>query len=372
MGRSNWATFCVASFVVATSASSAAGAEQVQPSAIDRLSKAEAPTLATVAPPKQPTLSRAYISEKKLAELPEAQQPKALSDTLMSLTTGSMEERQARLKAKVFADMVYVHGGKFQMGDFAKLLGIPGITRMTSKEDDKVVHEVTLSDFWISKYKVTYAEFDVFTEATGRKQTGMEYDASLRHPLVPARAYWQEAKDYCLWLGQLTGLPMTLPTEAQWEYAARSRGQFFMIPTDNGNVEYGRNMLYDEQAEKVSPLSDFGRYPIGLTPPNPLGLFDMTRNGLEWVNDWYAANAYSKAARRDPQGPPTGVKKVARSGGADSPLVGAAVHRYSSCQCRWTRMRKLASQFRVHQLTCQRCVALLHQSVLRAGDGHQN
>lgn len=320
---------CTAFLLLATNGSHAAGAEAQQSQSTEALAKAEAPTLSTVKPPRQPSISRSFISEKQLAELPEAAQPRALADALTALTAGTVEERQAKLKTKMLADMVYVRGGKFQMGDFTKLLGVPGLTRMTAKEDDKVVHEVTLSDFWISKYKVTYAEFDVFTDATGRKRTGMEYDGSMRHPLIPARAYWQEAKDYCLWLGQLTGLPVSLPTEAQWEYAARSRGQFFMIPTDDGNVEYGRNMLYTAQAEKTSPLNDFARYPIGLTLPNPLGIFDMTRDGLEWVSDWYAADAYAKAARHNPQGPSTGEKKVARSGDADSPLVGTTVHRYA-------------------------------------------
>lgn len=72
-----------------------------------------------------------------------------------------------------------------------------------------------------------------------------------------------------------------------------------------------------------------GRYPVGLFPPNPLGLYDMSDNGVEWVNDWYAADAYATADARDPKGPATGIKKVIRSGAADSPLIGSTVHRYS-------------------------------------------
>lgn len=326
-------TGCAQSGEAAASALPAAAASTVSSaSALSQLSKAVAPTLATAKMPGNPRLNHHYISEKKLAALPVPQQSPELAQSLAGLQTGSIDERKARLKAKTMADMVYVQGGSFMRGDFTRLMGIEGITRMTSKEDDKVIKEITLSDFWIGKYKVTYAEFDVFTDATGRPRTGIGYGGSQdeRHPTVPARAYWQTAKDYCLWLGQLTGLPMDLPTEAQWEYAARSRGQFFAVATDDGNVEYGRNLPYAAQEEVISPIGSMGVYPVGLFPPNPLGLYDMSDNGVEWVNDWYAADAYATADSRDPQGPATGTEKVMRSGAADSPLIGSTVHRYSA------------------------------------------
>lgn len=325
-------TGCAQSGEAAASAPPAAAVNAVSAaSALSQLSKAVAPTLATVKIPGNPKRNGIdYISEKKLAALPVPRQSSELAQSLAGLQTGSIDERKARLKAKTMADMVYVQGGSFMRGDFTRLMGIEGITRMTSKEDDKVVKEITLSDYWIGKYKVTYAEFDVFTDATGRPRTGMEYDAELRHPIIPARAYWQTAKDYCLWLGELTGLPMGLPTEAQWEYAARSRGQFFAVATDDGNVEYGRNVPYGAQERAISPIEQTGRYPVGLFPANPLGLYDMSDNGVEWVNDWYAADAYATADVRDPQGPAAGAKKVMRSGSVDSPLIGSTVHRYSA------------------------------------------
>jgi len=306
---------------------------QIEPSkqgyakALKLLSKAEAPTLSKVKPPGNPKISHHYISEKQLDALPVRKQAPELAKSLADLQAGSIEERKARLKAKVFADMVYVRGGSFMRGDFAKLLKIPGVTRMTYNEDDKVLKEITLSDFWIGKYKVTYAEFDVFTDATGREKIGIGYSWNHRHPIIPAHAHWQTAKDYCQWLGQLTGLPMDLPTEAQWEYAARSRGQFFMIPTDDGAIEYGKNIPYSVEAERLSPVSNMDSYPIGLFPANPLRLYDMSDNGLEWVKDWYAEDAYSKADSRDPQGPSKGTHKVMRSWGSDTLKIGVAVWR---------------------------------------------
>ncbi len=291
------------------------------------LSKAEARTLAKVKPPGNPKISHHYISEQQLAALPVRKQTPELAKSLADLQMGTIEERKARLKAKVFSDMVYVRGGSFMRGDFAKLLKIPGVTRMTYNEDDKVLKEITLSDFWIGKYKVTYAEFDVFTDATGRERTGMDFDGAHRYPAIPAGAYWQTAKDYCQWLGRLTGLPMDLPTEAQWEFAARSRGQFFAIPTDDGTIDFGRNLPYGAEARKLSPGVRTNGYPVGLFPSNPLGLYDMSDNGREWVNDWYEEDAYIKAASRDPQGPPIGTKKVTRSWGGDDMKIGVAVWR---------------------------------------------
>jgi len=155
----------------------------------------------------------------------------------------------------------------------------------------------------------------------------MEYHAKYRHPTIPPLAHWQTAQDYCRWVGELTGLPMDLPTEAQWEYAARSRGQFFAIPTDDGTINYGKNLPYGKEEKKLSPMGSLDRYPIGLFPPNPLGLFDMSGNGLEWVKDWYAEDAYSQAPSRDPQGPTTGTQKVTRSWGGSDLAIGVAVWR---------------------------------------------
>lgn len=307
---------------VASAAASAADPMRV-------LSRAEAPTLASVKPPGNPKRNHFHIKPEDLAKLPVPQQPTELSVALAAMQVGGIEARKEVLKAKVLKDMVYVRGGSFMRGDFASLMGIEGVSRMTAKSDDKVVREITLSDFWISKYKVTYAEFDVFTDATGRPRTGSMYGGGVRQPrTLAARAYWREAKSYCQWLGQLTGLPMDLPTEAQWEYAARSRGQFFMVATADGHAEFGKGVPYDAQAELISPLNQMSNYLVGLFPANPLGLYDMSTNGVEWVNDWYAEDAYQTAPSVNPQGPATGTHKVVRSGTADSPLIGSTVHRY--------------------------------------------
>lgn len=269
--------------------------------------------VAPVKPPKRVWASpdARFIPEEEFDKLPIPKQPAVLSEKLMTLTEGSIDERIEKLRQKVIKDLVFVKGGTFQMGDFASIWIGEG-QNYSFDSDDKPAREVTLSDFWISRYKTSYAEFDVFTDATRRPRNGMKFNGKYRHPLLPAGTYWQQAKDYCHWLGDITGQPFDLPTEAQWEYAARSRGQFFAVATDNGNVEYGRNLPHFDHLSMMSMVGTKSRYPVGIFPPNPLGIYDMAHNEMEWVNDWYGKNAYSEMVDVDPTGPEAGSEKVLR------------------------------------------------------------
>lgn len=115
------------------------------------------------------------------------------------------------------------------------------------------------------------------------------------------------ADKYCRWLGEASGLPVSLPTEAQWEYAATSRGtsQAFYA-TDDGTQDYGRNY-----PGKKSPWYP---EPSGTYPSNPLDVHDMTGNVAEWVSDWYAGNYYSISPHKNPKGPNSGKKKILKGG----------------------------------------------------------
>ncbi|MCU6618123.1 formylglycine-generating enzyme family protein [Achromobacter mucicolens] len=106
----------------------------------------------------------------------------------------------------------------------------------------------------------------------------------------------------------MSGLPVDLPTEAQYEYAARSGGRYVVYPTDTGSLDYGRNVHSGE----------FGTQrliAVGSFPPNPLGLYEMGENAMSWVNDWYDPEYYRNSPVDNPKGPDTGIKKVMR--GAD-------------------------------------------------------
>ncbi|MFC3941235.1 hypothetical protein CCU68_02850 [Pseudomonas gingeri NCPPB 3146 = LMG 5327] len=237
---------------------------------------------------------------------------------------------------KAIDNMVFVEGGTFEMGDFGwigeydpeNMCEWPcGVDRdelwfLVPNADSRPLHTVRLDSFYMAKYHTTIAEDDRFRRFTGLPIYGAEPRALERElgidiaprisnpkrfsPDLPARSkLWKEAKNYCLWLGELSGLSIDLPTEAQYEYAARSGGRYVVYATDNGSINEGRNI------KKKS-----GIYPVGSFPPNPLGLYEMGDNAVSWVNDWYAADYYQNSPVDNPQGPETGTEKVRRGGSA--------------------------------------------------------
>ncbi len=184
--------------------------------------------------------------------------------------------------------MVFVKGGSFIMGNGG----------------NNYKHRVILDNFYINKYTTTYLEYDTYSKLTHKPLIQqMLLFMHWRHGGFPVgTSDWQQAKAYCRWLRQQTGLAFDLPTEAQWEYAARSRGKQVNYATNTGKLNIGVNYPnYSTHPQKV-----------GLYPPNPLGLYDMSGNVNEWVNDWYDLNYYNHSQLLNPQGPTTGKEKVLR------------------------------------------------------------
>ncbi|MEQ4813511.1 SUMF1/EgtB/PvdO family nonheme iron enzyme [Klebsiella pneumoniae] len=229
-------------------------------------------------------------------------------------STGKRETLSEALVAKLLSNMVPVQGGEFLMGDFGPLVGekLP----FSINQDDKVLHKVVLSDFSISKFKVTNDDYNKYLQITGIKKPPInilvkEYP-SLQKDDYSVGVTWQQAKDYCQWLGKESDKNIDLPTEAQWEYAARSRGQYLPFSTNNGNFELGSNIPEQKKLDEYTDGYGFPIYPIGKYPPNPLGLYDMGLSGAEWSNDWYSTDYYSHSPVYDPQGPVKGNEKVLR------------------------------------------------------------
>ncbi|HBT0746786.1 TPA: formylglycine-generating enzyme family protein [Klebsiella pneumoniae] len=229
-------------------------------------------------------------------------------------STGKRETLSEALVAKSLSNMVPVKGGEFLMGDFGPLVGqkLP----FSINQDDKVLHKVVLSDFSISKFKVTNDDYNKYLQITGIKKPPInilvkEYP-SLQKDNYSVGVTWQQAKDYCQWLGKESDKNIDLPTEAQWEYAARSRGQYLPFSTNNGNFELGSNIPEQKKLDEYTDGYGFPIYPIGKYPPNPLGLYDMGLSGAEWSNDWYSTDYYSHSPVYDPQGPVKGNEKVLR------------------------------------------------------------
>jgi formylglycine-generating enzyme required for sulfatase activity len=237
--------------------------------------------------------------------------------------------------------MVFVEGGEFEMGDFGwkqnddptNLCTWPcgmdpqRMGNISMYGDDDFVHPVKLSSYHLSKYQVMLQDFDLYFVARGEPLFDTEFrkreDLQFRYqPNLPAPTKsWQEAKDYCGWIGELSGYQVDLPTEAQWEFAARNRGQYVAFATDNGSLNYGRNFPDPDETRT---------FPVDRFLPNPLGIYNLSGNAIDWVNDWYDKDYYRKSPVNNPSGPESGVQKVARgSTVSDDPVLGATtVRRY--------------------------------------------
>lgn len=216
---------------------------------------------------------------------------------------------------EIMHNMVFVQGGTFEMGDIClKKYSQP--CTFANEGASFPVHTVTVDSFYLAKYKVTYKDYDLYTLIKGlpklKVDAGyMEDHPKLRDPDLPATANWQLSRDYCQWLGEKTGLPFDLPTEAQWEYAARNRGQDVHYGTNDGHFRVGVNAPSYEQQESYSGMGE-GLLPVGKYPATPLGLFDMGTNGPEWMRDWYSKTYYQHSPQLNPSGPESGTEKSLR------------------------------------------------------------
>jgi sulfatase modifying factor 1 len=233
-------------------------------------------------------------------------------------STADVAARVQDLGAKVKRSLRLIKGGTFEMGDWGTESGRAYDLDTYSRP----VHKVTLDSFSMMAFKVTYDDFDVFTDATGNERVDMDPTSiSDRAPKRPAGVSWHGAKAYCQWLAKLTNLPFDLPTEAQWEYAARSGGKRMLFATDDGMIKRGKNFPKKWQhGEKEPPLPDVGSY-----PPNPVGLYGMSENTAEWVSDWFDEDYYKTSPEKNPSGPDTGTKKVRRGSVGGTAEIAAMV-----------------------------------------------
>ena len=233
----------------------------------------------------------------------------ACAKTTNATLTPKLQEKVNKLLDKTKKNMIFVEGGSFMMGDF---------DFYDSRIDSKPVHKVTLDSFNMAAYKATYADLDIYSEATNTQKVGSTetHSSKFRYPVSAAGVSWQEGRNYCQWLGKQLNLNIDLPTEAQWEYAARNKGQKNHFPTNTGKIEDGVNVWSFEQRQKLvrefksvgANISVIGRY-----PPSALGFYDLITDNYEWMFDWYAPDYYQHSPEKNPQGPKTGTEKVLRS-----------------------------------------------------------
>ena len=165
-------------------------------------------------------------------------------------------------------------------------------------EDEGPQHSVTLSGFKMSKYEVTFAEYDAFCDATGRQKPDDYGWGRGNRPVI--NVDWNDATAFAQWMG------CRLPTEAEWEYACRAGTT---TPYNTGRSLNNSQANFNDFDNPVGQTKNVGSY-----APNAWGLYDMLGNVWEWCSDyWY--NGYSGSAQTNPKGPSTGPHRVLRGGG---------------------------------------------------------
>jgi len=185
-------------------------------------------------------------------------------------------------------DMVTVQGGRFAMGG-------------NKNKNEMPIHNVTLSSFKIAKYETTRAQWQkvMGSNSSGGKEC---MDCAIN------AVGWDDVQTFIKKLNTLSGKNYRLPTEAEWEYAARGG-------TKSKKFEYaGSN---DINAVAWTSVNSGNIHPVGQKEANELGLYDMSGNILEWCNDWYDENYYGKSPGNDPKGPATGPHRVVRGGSSN-------------------------------------------------------
>ena len=187
--------------------------------------------------------------------------------------------------------MMYVQGGTFQMG--------------SADEDasswEKPVHTVRVNNFYIGKYEVTFDEYDKFCDATGKEKPDDVGWGRGTRPVI--KVSWNDAKAYCTWLSETSGKKYRLPTEAEWEYAARGGSNNIY----SGSSDIDVTGWYAENSDKKT-------HAVGSKTRNSFGLYDMSGNVWEWCSDWYDEKYYENSPEDNPKGAATGSGRVYRGG----------------------------------------------------------
>lgn len=176
----------------------------------------------------------------------------------------------------------------------------------TGQDNERPVHRVWVDALLLAARQVTNADYKHFLQATGALPPPFWEDPNFAHPEQPVVAIsWFEALKYCEWLSSTTRRKYRLPTEAEWERAAR------------GGVD---GNLFPWGDEPPQSLPDYGeRWKTGPEPaaryaPNGYGLYDICDNVHEWCSDWYAPDYYAVSPERNPRGPETGQRRASRGG----------------------------------------------------------
>jgi formylglycine-generating enzyme len=174
------------------------------------------------------------------------------------------------------------------------------------QENEQPVHRAWVDSFYLAACQVTNAEYKRFVRASGNHPPPFWSDPNFNHPEQPVVGVsWFEAVRYCEWLSSTSARSYRLPTEAEWERAARGDAEAKLYPWGDSppqsRPDYGL-------------LWKTGPEPVGRRSSTEFGLFDICENVHEWCADWYAPDYYSVSPSRNPKGPAQGIRRASRGG----------------------------------------------------------
>jgi formylglycine-generating enzyme required for sulfatase activity len=205
------------------------------------------------------------------------------------LTTESKESSGGKI-----GSLLTIPAGSFSMGS------------ATGQDNERPVHRVWVDSFQLAACQVTHAEYAAFLGATEMAPPPSWNDANFNHPEQPVVAVsWFEAVKYCEWLSAKSGQRYRLPSEAEWEWAARGGVEGKLFPWGDAPPQ----SLPDYAARWKN-----GPEPVGRYAPNGFGLYDICENVHEWCSDWFSPDYYAVSPERNPRGPETGQRKASRGG----------------------------------------------------------
>lgn len=192
-------------------------------------------------------------------------------------------------------EMVIIPEGYFQMGC------------ESGQDNERPVHRVWVDSFSLGKFPVTHSQYSMYLKSTGAEPPQFWYEpmfAGADKPVVGVT--WFEAVAYCDWLGMQAGVSFRLPTEAEWERAARGGREGALFPW--GDEQPSARTMIGRDAETGGPA------PVGVNCPNDFGIYDMSEGVHEWCSDYYDYHYYRESPERNPQGAVSGERRASRGG----------------------------------------------------------
>jgi len=175
------------------------------------------------------------------------------------------------------------------------------------QENERPVHRVWLDCFAMGKCPVTNRDYKIFVDATGSPAPPFWSEPMFSDSDLPVVGVtWDEAVTYCLWLSKQSGMLFRLPTEAEWERAARGGRDGALYP-------WGDEAPVNRPYLGCDPQTG-GPVPVGVNAPNGFGLYDMSEGVHEWCSDYYDYRYYSYSPERNPRGAASGQRRASRGG----------------------------------------------------------